>query len=104
MTRQLQIESCGDYFYKRVFPAIRLKGQWLQQAGFHPGARVQVTQVQSGVLELRVCGPVPLTADAFDVIQRLDAALSHVDALDSQKDFSGACRRKPRVNLKQKTT
>ena len=93
MTRKLQIESCGDYFHKRVFPAIRLKGQWLQQAGFHPGARVQVTQVQSGMLELRVCGPVPLTADSFGVMQRLDAALSRANTPDSEKDFSGACRR-----------
>ena len=50
--RTLQIEADGDR-WKGFKPKIRLMGRWLEQAGFPPGHRVQVTCVAPGVIELR---------------------------------------------------
>jgi hypothetical protein len=50
--RTLQIEADGDR-WKGFKPKIRLMGHWLEQAGFPPGHRVQVTCVAPGVIELR---------------------------------------------------
>jgi len=51
--RTLQIEADGDFWKGLIKPRIRLIGRWLEQAGFKPGHRVQVTCVAPGVLELR---------------------------------------------------
>jgi len=51
--RTLQIEADGDPWKGVIRPKIRLMGGWLEQAGFRPGLRVQVTCVASGVIELR---------------------------------------------------
>ncbi|HEY6167333.1 MAG TPA: SymE family type I addiction module toxin [Verrucomicrobiae bacterium] len=75
MTRTLAIEERGDLFRRESIPQIRLKGQWLKVAGFHPGSRVQVTQLQSGVLELRVCSPVQVSAECLAVMGRIDDAM-----------------------------
>ena len=50
--RTLQIEAEGDRWngYK---PKIRIMGRWLEDAGFPPGLRVQVTCVAHGIIELR---------------------------------------------------
>ena len=54
-----------------------LNGQWLKAWGFHSGHQVAVTQLQSGVIELRVCSPVQLRDPDFTVAcQRLDKVLS----------------------------
>jgi hypothetical protein len=53
-TRNLKIESVGDYFYGQVSPKIRLSGRWLEQAGFKLGHRVEVEIKQPGILLLRV--------------------------------------------------
>ena len=52
--RKLKIEASGDFFARRIFPAIRLKGNWLKTAGFNPGAYISATPISPGVLELRV--------------------------------------------------
>ena len=56
--RNLKIEDLSDPFHhkgRRVPHAgIRLKGQWLSQAGFQPGERVAVTIVEPGILQLRI--------------------------------------------------
>ncbi|MBI5388522.1 MAG: type I addiction module toxin, SymE family [Verrucomicrobia bacterium] len=69
--RTLQIEADGDRWKGLIKPKIRLMGRWLEQAGFPPGHRVQVTCVAPGVIELRspVASPViakeqPSTAPA----------------------------------------
>ena len=51
--RTLQIEDQGDHWKGISIPKIRLMGRWLEQAGFPPGHRVQVTCVAPGVIELR---------------------------------------------------
>ena len=51
--RSLKIEADGDYWKRRIKPKIRLKGSWLERAGFKPGGRVKVTCVTIGVMELR---------------------------------------------------
>ena len=51
--RTLQIEAEGDPWKGLLKPKIRLMGRWLEQAGFTPGHRVQVTCVAPGVIELR---------------------------------------------------
>lgn len=52
--RTLKIEERGDFHAKRTIPTVRLKGKWLQAAGFPPGQRVTLTVRALGVLELRV--------------------------------------------------
>lgn len=52
-TRSLKIECTGDFFRGKTAPRIRLNGQWLQKAGFLPGNRVEVCNLQPGILTLR---------------------------------------------------
>jgi hypothetical protein len=56
LRRILTVENMGDAWRRKVFSGIRLKGQWLTSAGFHPGHRVAVTVVSRGVMELRLVG------------------------------------------------
>ena len=51
--RNLKIEAEGDPWQGRIKPKIRLKGSWLERAGFVPAGRVKVTCVTLGVMELR---------------------------------------------------
>lgn len=51
--RTLKIEEDGDVWKGLVKPKIRLKGRWLERAGFKPGAHVCVTCSAPGVIELR---------------------------------------------------
>ena len=61
--RTLKIEAAGDFWRGQIKPKIRLTGRWLKQAGFTPGARVQIICVAPGVIELRATGLVnPPTA------------------------------------------
>jgi Toxin SymE, type I toxin-antitoxin system len=52
-SRNLKIESTGDYFAGKVKPQIRLKGHWLDHAGFRPGHHVAVYVIWPGLLALR---------------------------------------------------
>ncbi len=52
-------ESCADQYPRPVLdpmPFLRLRGRWLQQAGFDIGARVRVS-VSAGRLVLEVESP-----------------------------------------------
>jgi hypothetical protein len=51
-TRTLKIEADGDR-WKGIKPKIRLRGDWLERAGFKPGNRVSVNCIADGVMELR---------------------------------------------------
>jgi hypothetical protein len=51
--RTLKIEEDGDPWKGGVKPKIRLRGNWLERAGFKPGHRVSVKSVAPGILELR---------------------------------------------------
>lgn len=53
MQRSLKIEETGDFFAKRIKPLIRLRGKWLQAAGFVPGKRVDVILQNPGRLVLQ---------------------------------------------------
>jgi hypothetical protein len=61
--RTLKIEAEGDPWKGVVKPKIRLMGRWLEQAGFRPGLRVQITCVAAGVIELRSDAPALLPAE-----------------------------------------
>ena len=50
--RILKVEEVGDFWRKRTFPRIRLKGKWLAEAGIHPNSYVGITNPQPGVLIL----------------------------------------------------
>ena len=52
-TRTLKIEEHGDPWKGDIKPKIRLKGNWLERAGFKHGQRVNVRCVANGILELR---------------------------------------------------
>lgn len=54
--RTLKIEAEGDPWQGGIKPKIRLKGSWLERAGFRPGGRVNITCFTVGVMELR-CEP-----------------------------------------------
>lgn len=74
-----QIQPCGYHRQRRV-PMLRLKGKWMAAAGFNPGQSIELTAISPGVIEIRVCSPVPLTGDSFQVMGRLDAAIKRADA------------------------
>lgn len=57
-TRNLKIEAAGDYWRGKVTPKIRLTGQWLEQAGFKPGNRVEIQLSGQGTLTLKFL-PIP---------------------------------------------
>jgi len=50
--RLLKIEKTGDFCYGKIIPRIRIAGQWLEQAGFKPGHRVEIRFDQPGNLTL----------------------------------------------------
>ena len=52
-SRTLKIEADGDPWQGCIKPKIRLRGRWLEQAGFKPGNRVTVRCVSTGFMELR---------------------------------------------------
>ena len=77
MKRRLKIEKMGDPWRRRTMAAIRLKGKWLEAAGFAPGNHALVTVLSPGVLELRVAQveAVEARAERLLVQARLDAAI-----------------------------
>ena len=58
MKRKIKIE--GEildktvYRPRRTIPKVRLKGRWLQAAGFDPGCHLELTVIATDVIELRV--------------------------------------------------
>lgn len=52
-SRMLKIEADGDQWQGGIKPKIRLRGRWLERAGFKPGNRVSVKCVSAGFMELR---------------------------------------------------
>ena len=54
--RTLKIEERGDYATRKTTPVVRLKGKWLQAAGFPAGKHLELTVIAPGVIELRVIG------------------------------------------------
>ena len=52
-TRNLKVEPTGDFHAEAPKPAIRLKGRWLERAGFPPNSRVNVILRSHGVLEIQ---------------------------------------------------
>lgn len=56
-SRTLKIEEDGDK-WNGIKPKIRLRGKWLERAGFRPGNRVSVKCVAEGVMELRSANAV----------------------------------------------
>ena len=52
MKRKIKIEERGEFYAKKTFPTIRLKGKWLERAGFLPGAHVTFTLLSPGLAQL----------------------------------------------------
>jgi len=52
--RLITIEADGNSFKGPRKPKIRLSGKWLEAAGFPPGQKVQVTFIDTGVMQLRI--------------------------------------------------
>jgi hypothetical protein len=52
MTRHIKIEERGDFAKKQTFPAIRLKGKWLERAGFTAGSHVRLVMLSPGRMEM----------------------------------------------------
>ncbi len=61
LVRTLKIEADGDFWKGLIKPKIRIKGHWLEQAGFRSGNRVQIACNGPGIIELRA--PDPLSAN-----------------------------------------
>jgi hypothetical protein len=55
---------------------LRLKGSWFKEAGLHAGQQVRVTYLSPGVIELRVCAPVPMDVTYVEAIKQLNAVLN----------------------------
>ena len=53
-SRNVKVEEVGDFHKKRTFPRIRLKGKWLDNAGFPPNTRVEIDNPQDGVLLISI--------------------------------------------------
>lgn len=51
--RSLKIEPTGDFWRGSIKPQIRLVGNWLAEAGFKAGHRVEVRLEQPGSMSLR---------------------------------------------------
>lgn len=84
MSRCIKIEEMGDYARKKTVPSIRLKGKWLQAAGFPPGQHLQLKVVALGCLELRVITESESReqkAHRQRVAECLEAAAKQADAL-----------------------
>ena len=52
--RILKVEEIGDFWRGDTIPRIRLKGKWLDNAGFPPNTRVEVNNTQHGVLLISI--------------------------------------------------
>ncbi|NBU10018.1 MAG: type I addiction module toxin, SymE family [Proteobacteria bacterium] len=63
--RTLKIEEDGDFSLGLIKPKIRLRGGWLERAGFKPGSRVSVTCLAHGVIELRASDVAGLLTEPF---------------------------------------
>lgn len=64
--RQLSVEKHNERFGKPTKASmIRLKGLWLQAAGFPVGASVELTVIAPGVIEIRLNPPVEKLATFF---------------------------------------
>ena len=74
-TRALKIEERGDFFSGKTVPMVRLRGKWLQAAGFPPGQHLTVKIVSPGVIEMRACGEAAQTEAFHIAAMRLDHAI-----------------------------
>ena len=50
--RNLKVEPTGDFHAEPPTPAIRLKGRWLERAGFPPNSRVTIILRAPGIMEI----------------------------------------------------
>jgi Toxin SymE, type I toxin-antitoxin system len=57
-SRTIKIENTGDFFYRKTKPAIRLKGRWLENAGFPPDTYARITIRETGLIEIQALKPI----------------------------------------------
>ncbi len=82
LRRILKIEDLGDRWRGKVLSGIRLKGQWLANAGVHPGLRVAVTVISPGVMELRL---IDQSESASQLGKRLPLGESESEAQEENR-------------------
>ena len=79
-TRSIAVEEFGtDYHQPAPKSLIRLKGKWLQLAGFPPGTRTKVTVLSPGLIELRLVDEGESQADRefrLSIQARLERAMN----------------------------
>jgi len=63
--RSLKIEAVGDFAYRKIKPRIRLSGHWLENAGFKPGHRVEISSSKPGEMSLQFKEECPKPDDSF---------------------------------------
>ena len=87
MKRKLTVEgfNSGAKYKAPEASTIRLKGQWLRKLGFPAGAKVELTAISPGVLEIRLCGVAPTCPEFAITAHRLD----HAIALDEARKAGG---------------
>ncbi len=51
-TRKIKVEADGDHWAGDIKPKIRLKGKWLEAAGFKPGTHATVKCIAPGTIEV----------------------------------------------------
>jgi hypothetical protein len=52
--RSLKVEAEGDPWRSKLKPKLRLVGRWLEQMGFPPGGRVEVSPIEPGLLQIKL--------------------------------------------------
>ena len=60
-TRTIKVEKTGDFFYSQVKPAIRLKGNWLERAGFPPNSHARIEILATGIIQITNLPPTAFT-------------------------------------------
>jgi hypothetical protein len=48
--RRLKVEHCGDFAKRKTYPLVRIRGNWLRDAGFLPNSYVSVIIEQGKII------------------------------------------------------
>lgn len=72
MSRKLKIEP-----HDPRGSMLRIKGKWLNPAGFPPGSSVTLQVCSPGVIEIRLNAPAPMTAGFSETLEQLTKAIAN---------------------------
>src|SRR5260221_8417865 len=75
--RKLKVEEKFTYVGKlRSCPAVRLKGKWLEAAGFRPGKYLELAVISQGVLELRIINERPVDREFQSALEKFETPVA----------------------------